>query len=483
MSIHRLRPTHKSQDSLMLSFWDRDSRHRRRNFLQVGSLGLGGLQLANLLQGKVLADPTASSVVKDQSVIFLFLHGGPSQTETFDPKMTAPVGIQSATGEVQTAIPGVTFGGTFPKLAALADKLSIVRSFVTGDGNHDIKPIVCRDTLNANLGSLYARVAGTNRSGSGIPTNVALFPKAVVEGAQPAVTNFGDFTSAGKLGSGYRPFVPGAQGEAQENMKLQFDRSRLDDRRLLLQELDLIRRSVDQSGALAGLDRMQMQAFDTIIGGVAEAFDLSKEDPQTIRRYDTSSLLRPDDISRRWNNHKNYVDNVESLGKLLLLARRLCESGCGFVTVTTNFVWDMHSDVNNAGVEEGMRYMGAPLDYALSAFIEDLYERGLDQKIMLVACGEMGRTPRINANGGRDHWGGLAPLLITGGGLKMGQVIGQSTRDAGGPASTPIRIPNLISTILHNVFDVGQLRLVPGIPRELTQQLVASEPIPGLFQS
>ena len=465
----------------MLSFWDRDSRHRRRDFLQIGSLGLGGMQLASLLQGRAFAGSTATPVIKDKAVIFLFLHGGPSQTETFDPKMTAPVGIQSATGEVKTSIPGVTFGGTFPKLAALADKVSIVRSFVTGDGNHDIKPIVCRDTLNANLGSLYARVAGTNRPGTGIPTNVALFPKAVVDEAQPAVTNFGDFTSAGKLGSGYRPFVPGAQGEAQENMKLQFDRTRLDDRRHLLQQLDVIRRSVDQSGALAGLDRIQTQAFETIVGGVADAFDLSKEDPQTIRRYDTSSLLRPDDISRRWNNHKNYVDNVQSLGKLLLLARRLCEAGCGFVTVTTNFVWDMHSDVNNAGVEEGMRYMGTPLDYALSAFIEDLYQRGLDDKVMLIACGEMGRTPRINDRGGRDHWGGLAPLLITGGGLNMGQVIGQSTRDAGEAATTPVKIPNLISTVLHTMFDIGQLRLVPGIPRELTQQLVASDPIPGLI--
>ena len=467
----------------MLRFWDLDSRHRRREFLQVGGLGLGGLQLSTLLQSKADAATLASPIVKDKAVIFLFLHGGPSPTETFDPKMTAPVGIQSATGEVQTTIPGVTFGGTFPRLSALADKVSIVRSFVTGDGNHDIKPIVGRDTLNANLGSLYARVAGTNRAGSGLPTNVALFPKAVVEGAQPAVTNFGDFTSAGKLGNGFRPFVPGAQGEAQDNMRLQFDRSRLDDRRHLLQQLDLIRRSADQSGMLTGLDRIQQQAFETIVGGVADAFDLTQEDPKTIERYDTCSLLRPDDINRKWNNHKNYVDNVQSLGKLLLLARRLCEAGCGFVTVTTNFVWDMHSDVNNAGVEEGMRYMGVPLDHALSAFIEDLYQRGLDDRIMLIACGEMGRTPRINERGGRDHWGGLAPLLITGGGLNMGQVIGQSTRDAGEAASTPVKIPNLISTVLHSVFDVGQLRLMPGIPRELTQQLINVDPIPGLLRT
>jgi hypothetical protein len=266
-------------------------------------------------------------------------------------------------------------------------------------------------------------------------------------------------------------------------MRLQFDRDRLDDRRYLLQQLDLLRRSMDQSGILTGLDRVQQQAFDTVVGSVADAFDLSKEDPRTIQRYDTFPLLRPDDISRKWNNHKNYVDNVQSLGKLLLLARRLCEAGCGFVTVTTNFVWDMHSDVNNAGVEEGMGYMGVPLDYALSAFVEDLYQRGLDDRIMLIACGEMGRTPRINAKGGRDHWGGLAPLLITGGGLNMGQVIGQSNRDAGEPASSPIRIPNLISTVLHSVFDVGQLRLLSNVPRELSLQLAAADPIPGLLRS
>ena len=112
---------------------------------------------------------------------------------------------------------------------------------------------------------------------------------------------------------------------------------------------------------------------------------------------------------------------------MLSLARRLCERGCGFVTVTTNFVWDMHADVNNAGMEEGLRYLGLPFDHAISTFLDDVAERGLSDKILLVCCGEMGRTPRLNARGGRDHWGNLAPLLLAGGGLKMGQVIGQST--------------------------------------------------------
>jgi len=467
----------------MLTLTDHDPRLGRRSFLTAGTLGLGGLSLNGLLSTSAQAkdDYSRSGVLRDRSVIFLFLHGGPSQTETFDPKMTAPVGVQSATGELQTSIPGVTFGGTFPHLARLADQLSIVRSFQTGDGNHDIKPIVGRNSLDANLGAIYSRVAGTSRADSGMPTNVALFPQAVVPEAQPAVRNFGDFTSAGTLGNAYRPFVPGADGEAQQNMTLQIDRGRLEDRRHLLSRLDGLRRTFDQSRATSGVNSIRDQAFETITGGVAQAFDLSQESPDVVRRYDTAGLLSADDISRKWNNHKNYVDNVQSLGKLLLMARRLCEAGCGFVTVTTNFVWDMHSDVNNAGVEEGMRYMGNPLDHALSAFIEDVRNRGQQDRIMLVACGEMGRTPRINARGGRDHWGRIAPLLVTGGGVPGGQIIGESSRDAGEPATTPWGIPNLISTVIHSVFNVGELRLVPGVPREFTQQLAAAQPIPQLL--
>src|SRR5207249_4572831 len=139
------------------------------------------------------------------------------------------------------------------------------------------------------------------------------------------------------------------------------------------------------------------------------------------------------------------------------LARRLCERSCGFVPVTTSFVWDMHADVNNATMVEGMGYMGRPLDHALSAFIEDVEARGLSEKILLVVCGEMGRTPRINKKGGRDHWGNLGPLLLYGGGLKMGQVIGQSTRDAGSPNTEPVRIRHLVATVLHTLLDVGQV--------------------------
>jgi hypothetical protein len=457
----------------MLSLHD-SCRLGRRDFLTVGSLALGGLTLPWLSQVANAADTTH---LQDRSVIFVFLHGGPSQIETFDPKMSAPEGIRSATGEIKTALPGITFGSTFPKLAKLAKRLSIVRSFVTGDGNHDIKPVVGKHTFGANLGSVLSRVRGSSHPESGMPTNVALFPRAVEPKSQGPNSSFGKFDAPGPFGATAAPFIPGTGGSLQENMRLKLPRERLDDRRTLLAELDRL----DRRMAVAGEnhDAAQAKAFEVILRGVGDAFDLSKENSKLIERYDTAPLVRPENISKKWNNHKNYADNASSLGKLLLLARRLCERGCGFVTVTTNFVWDMHADSNNAPIVEGMSYMAGPLDHALSTLLEDIHTRGLSEKILVVCCGEMGRTPRINKGGGRDHWGNLAPLLLAGGGLVMGQVIGQSSRNAGEPATEPMTIKHLLGTVMHSVFDTGKLRLVRGLPREI-QTMLEYPTIPSL---
>jgi hypothetical protein len=463
----------------MLSIYDPRRGLGRREFLRIGSLALGGLSLPSLLAAQAKAAPRR--IATDKSVILLFMHGGPSQIETFDPKMTAPVEVRSVTGEVPTSLPGITFGGTYPKLAALAQKLSIVRSYKSGDANHDIKPVVAAATMRANLGSLYSRIVGPTNPQTGMPTNAALFPKAVDPDAQAANENFGKFGATGSLGVAYAPFVPGGGGELQKNMTLELPRDRLDDRRGLLSRLDTIKRAIDTTGTLEGMDYFQQQAFQTILGGVADAFDLSKEDPRTLARYDTAAQVRPDQIDRKLNNYKNYVDHGRSLGKLLLLARRLCEAGCGFVTVTTNFVWDNHADVNNAGVEEGQRYCGFPFDHAVSAFIEDLHARGLSDKILLVATGEMGRTPRLNKKGGRDHWGNLTPLLLSGGGLQMGKVIGQSTRDAGEPLTEAFGISHLVSTVMNTLFDIGELRILRSLPRDLARTITEGEPISGLL--
>jgi hypothetical protein len=461
----------------MLSF--SDPRLGRRDFLRIGSLALGGLGGLSLSSLSRAADSIGSRPVQNKSVILLFLHGGPSQFETFDPHMFAPAETRSTTGEVQTSLPGITFGGTFPKLAKLADKVSIVRSYVPGDANHDIKPVVCKDTFGANLGSVYSYVAGSNHPVTGLPTNVALFPRAVDPERQAGQTGFGKFDAVGSFGSATAPFMPGAGGSLQQDMKLSLATDRLDDRRDLLKKLDRVKESLD-SAQHAGLDGEREKAFRILIGGIGDAFDLKKEDSKTVARYDTAPLVLPENISKKWNNHKNYVDNAKTLGKLLLLARRLCERGAGFVTVTTNFVWDMHADVNNAPCGEGMGYMGVPLDHALTAFLEDVEARGLSEQILLVVCGEIGRTPKINKNGGRDHWGNLGPLLLAGGGLKMGQVIGQSARNGGEPNSEPVRIKNVIGTVMNTLFDTGKIRTQRGMPNEILS-MAGWDPIPGLM--
>ena len=463
-----------------------NSAHSRRSFLRVGSLGLGGacLSLPQMLAAKDGAlrgnQAIIHPLVKDRSVVFLFMHGGPSQIETFDPKMDAPSEFRSVTGEVKTSIPGVTFGATFPKLAKLAKEIAVVRSFTTGNGNHDIKPIVSADSLGANIGSLYSKVAGAADPDTGMPRNVALFPQAVDKKAKPVVSQFGNFLSPGPLGAGFAPFAPGNKGDLQSDMVLSLPRGRMEERRYLLKQLDDMRRALEGKDKSQDMDRFQQQAFDTVMGGVANAFILSDEDPKTIARYDTAPLVNPASISKKWKNHEMYRDHGQTLGKLMLMARRLCEQGAGFVTVTTNFVWDMHADKNNATMSEGLGYVGAPFDHAVSAFIEDVKQRGLSEKILLVCCGEMGRNPTINKNGGRDHWGRIAPLMIYGGGLNMGQVIGESTSNGGEPASSPVTMQNLIATIMHSLLDIGQVRLVDGLSQDYLNAVTGYSPIRGL---
>lgn len=236
-----------------------------------------------------------------------------------------------------------------------------------------------------------------------------------------------------------------------------------------------------ESDSANGLSGFQAQAFETILGGISEAFDLSKENPRTLAAYDTAPLVNVNSIRKVWANHEMYRDHSQNIGKQLLLARRLCERGAGFVTVTTNFVWDMHADKNNATMTEGMAYVGAPFDHAVAAFIEDVESRGLSEKILLVCCGEMGRNPVMNQKAGRDHWGRIAPLMIYGGGLKMGQVIGQSDKQGGEPASSPILMENLTATILHSLLDINEVRLLDGLSNELFSTMTTPRPIRELM--
>jgi hypothetical protein len=386
----------------------------RRDFLKVGALGLGGLALPDLLRYRAAAAQTGRSV-KSTSVVWLWLGGGATQVETFDPKMDAPAEYRSTVGAVQTNLPGVEIGGVFPQMAQHADKMAFVRSFAHGNSGHaggthwmmtgyDYPPADNgMEPIKPSMGSILARVRGVNDPRTGIPTFVRL---SGIYADGPAW-----------LGSAYSPFD--TSGNARTNMDLRVTPAQLDDRKSLLRSFDRLDRQIDQTGLMEGLDSFETQAFNLVLGRAREVFDLSREDPRVKDKYGPG------------------------LGQQMLLARRLAEAGCGFVTIHHGG-WDMHGDIANS-----MKGLAPAMDQAVAAFVEDVYQRGLEQNILLVITGEFGRTPRINGSAGRDHWAPLSPLALAGGGLKMGQVIGESSARVEVPKSRPISPQDLMATICH----------------------------------
>jgi hypothetical protein len=253
------------------------------------------------------------------------------------------------------------------------------------------------------LGSILARVRGANNPASGLPNYVRLNG---IYGDGPAW-----------LGPSYSPFD--TAGNARNNMNLQVTLKRLGDRRALLKNFDTLNRKIDRSGLMEGLDGFEGQAFDLILSKAREVFDIEREEPRTKDRYGNG------------------------LGQQLLLARRLCEAGVGFVTIHYGG-WDMHGQI-----AQNMKAIGPQMDQAVSTFVSDVASRGLDKDILLVISGEFGRTPRINGSAGRDHWAPLSTLAFAGGGLKMGQVIGESNAKAEVPKTTPITPQDMTATIFH----------------------------------
>jgi hypothetical protein len=460
-----------------------------------------------LLAAKASALAGGKNYVRDRSIVLLFLGGGASHIETFNPNMDGPEASRSLTGEVKTALAGVTFGGTFPQLAKLADRMAVVRSFRHSVGDHDAahRHVLTGGTdpkgdgsTGFSIGSVYSRLRGASNPITGLPS-YALLTQPEVDGQyskeqERAIRG----STPGALGPGYAPFrndvdlagsgarsstartsskakvsksgaILQGPGSVAEDMTLGLPQERMDDRRSLLQSLDRMRRDLDASGKLGASDQFERQAFDLILGSARQAFDLSKESAALLERYDTSRIKV---------GHKSFRPSM--LGRQMLMARRLCEAGAGFVTVHSAG-WDMHADGNNPGIVEGMNMLGTSLDKAVSAFIEDCESRGLAEKILLVITGDFGRTPKVNPRGGRDHWASLGTLAFAGGGLKMGQVVGASDRNNGEPATDPISPAMMLTTILHTVFDVGQLRVARGLPRELAALVQDGQPIKELF--
>jgi hypothetical protein len=405
----------------------------RRDFLKVGALGLGGLMLPDLLRARAAA-AAAGQPTRSTSVIWLWLGGGPSHIETFDPKMSAPAEYRSTVGAVQSNVPGIELGGVFPKLAQAADRMAFVRSFAHSNSGHgggthwvmtgyNFPPADNgQGQVKPGFGSILARYRGPNNAQTGLPTYVRL---GATLGDGPAW-----------LGPAYAPFDTG--GNAQSNMNLKVTLDRLGDRRSLLKEFDALDRHVDQSGLMEGIDSFEAQAFDLILSRARETFDINREEPRARDHYGPG------------------------LGQQLLLARRLCEAGVGFVTLHFGG-WDMHGQV-----AQGMKNLGPQVDRAVAAFLEDSAARGLDKDILLVITGEFGRTPRINGGAGRDHWAPLSTLALAGGGLRMGQVIGESSAKAEVPKTTPITPQHLMATVFH----------VLGIPQDLHYKDQTGRPVP-----
>ncbi|MEK6235767.1 MAG: DUF1501 domain-containing protein [Planctomycetales bacterium] len=433
----------------------------RRNFIQAGALGLGGLTLPGLLAAKASAGQQGKAF-HDKSVVVLFLSGGATHIETFDPKMTAPAEFRSMTGEAKTCLPGVSFGGGFPQLAKHADKMAVVRSFKHGSSSHGrARQMVLGggNPMQASMGSLYAASAGTSNPRTGVPNYINVSPRAIDRKKYNVGDAIGTAGKPGNLGSVYAAFDPSSGGAVLENMKLNVPNDRLGDRRSLLYQLDRLKRDRDASQGVHSANKFQQQAFDVILGDAADAFDLSKENPKLVQRYSTDKFKDK---------------NGAALGKQMLMARRLCEAGAGFVTVSSGG-WDMHKDL-----VKSMDQRGNAVDNAVAAFLEDVHDRGLSDKILLVVTGEFGRTPKINKKAGRDHWGNLCTLALAGGGLPMGQVIGESNPTASVPASPPIGVGQLMATVMHTLIDPGQLRLMPTISGEVSSFLGEHSPIEQL---
>ena len=395
----------------------------RRDFLKIGGASLCGLSLPGLLQAREQAVRQGAER-KDTSIIFLFLNGGPSHYETFDPKPDNPLPFRSVVGALPTNIPGTLIGGLFKNLSQQADEFSLIRSYTHNSADHaDATHFLMTGHAHRaaafgaaqnqpSLGAVLSRYRGVVQSETLLPT-YAKQDYIYGEGAD-------------WLGAAYTPFD--IRGRAMDDMTLKIPQERLTDRRSLLQSLDRFDRSLDRTGAMEALSEFEARAVDVVRGRSREAFDLTRESPKLRERYGSGK---------------------EKLGEKLLLALRLAEAGVGLINVRYGS-WDSHGTnpaVNHGTIEEEMHKYVPELDAALSVFLEDLYARGLEQKVLLAVVGEFGRSPNVDkVSGGRDHWPLLGNQLLAGGGMKMGQIIGSSTTRGEEPNSNPVTPNDLRAT-------------------------------------
>jgi hypothetical protein len=378
----------------------------RRNFLKVGAFG-AGLTLADMLRMRSLAATSPVAHAKStKAAIMIYLPGGPSHMDMYDLKPDAPKEFRGEFNPIDTNVPGVQISEHFPLQAKMWDKLACIRSIVSVDEHSDTLVMTgypdrdSRITPHPSFGAYVSKV----RSGSAsVPPFVSL--RGMSRGTEPA-----------HMGIAHRPFTPGNQ--AQNSLKLAqgVDQTRLEDRRALLANFDDVRRDIDATGTMTGIDAFTSRAIDMVTSGnVRNALDLTKEDAKVRERY----------------------KGVEQF----LTARRLVEAGVGCVTLSIGG-WDTHGQ-NFTTLKRQL----PQVDKGLANMIQDLVERGMHDDVMTIMWGEFGRTPKINNGAGRDHWSPVMSAFIAGGGLKMGQAIGASTERGERPKDRPYKVPQVLSTI------------------------------------
>jgi hypothetical protein len=399
-------------------------RAARRNFLKVGGLVMGGLSLPELLR----AEEQQGIRRSHKSVIMVYLAGGMSHQDTFDLKTEAPDEIRGEFKPISSVVPGLEVGELLPKMATVMDRVSLVRSIVGLRDEHSSFQNVTGYTMGTaqregrpSFGSVISRLAG--QVDPVVPAFVDLFP----------TMQHKPYNSPGPGILGHAAAGAKADGEDLASMKLRFvSNQEFSARRELLTNFDTFRHSVDSPGVDL-LDNAYRRAFDVLTSSkLVDAMDVEKEDPAVRERYGRGSAKHLGDGGPMWNDQ-------------LLMARRLVEAGARCVTVAYGF-WDTHG--NNFGwLKERL-----PLfDQGISALVEDIYQRGLDQDVTVVVWGEFGRTPKINKDAGRDHWAPVSFALLSGGGMRTGQVIGATDKIGAYAVSRRIQYQDVLATIYHNL--------------------------------
>ena len=443
------------------SFCDRVS---RRSFLKIGGFAMGSagsVTLADILR----SEAANGSHSQHKALINIYLPGGPSHYETWDPKPAAPSEIRGVFDPIATKVPGIQICELFPKIASMMDRFAVIRSITGCEEHHDgyqctsgwLRPDLSSLGGRPSIGSVVWKLKGP--VDPGVPPHIGL--------GETKYARYSESGSAGFLGEAYQPFKPHSAGLyagsyqfrknlSLDDMKLRgMSLEKLGERKSLLRSLDRLRRQVDASGQLKSVDEHTQTAFSILTSGrLVEALDLSRDDPKVRARYGDGKPF------------EDKADAASPVNQNVLLARRLVEAGARTVTISYG-QWDHHSRV-----VPRMKYFAPRLDHVVTTLIEDLEQRGMSDDVTVVVWGEFGRTPRINKRGGRDHWPQANGALLAGGGVNTGLVIGATNRLGEHPIARPVHMQQIVSTIYHNLgIDTMNTTLVDpaGRPRYLVK--------------